>query len=73
MNNLQLAIAMVRLWFPITLALVNIAWKFGRLINAFDQMQTQIIEDSKTLDDIVVRVTKLEVLVINGANRGIQT
>jgi hypothetical protein len=60
-NEWNIIIAIIGLWIPVTLALVNIAHKFGVLVNSVEQMKTQVLADSGTLSDIVIRVTKLEV------------
>ena len=46
-----------------TLALVNIAHKFGVMVNSVEQMKTQVTMDSGTLCDLLIRVTKLEVRI----------
>mgnify|MGYP003152826258 CR=1 FL=1 len=62
LNEWNLIIAMVGLWIPITLTLVNIALKFGKLVESVDQMKEQIISDSLMLKDLSTRVVRLEVL-----------
>jgi len=58
----EILIAIVGLWIPVTLTLVNIAGKFGRLVNSVEQMQLQLGNEKVVLDDLVIRVTKMEVL-----------
>lgn len=58
----EFLIAIVGLWIPVTLTLVNIAGKFGRLVNSVEQMQLQLSSEKAVLDDLVIRVTKIEVL-----------
>jgi len=58
-NDKEILIAVVGLWIPITITLVNIALKFGRLVNSVEQMQQKLA----VLDDVIIRLTKLEVIV----------
>tara|TARA_R100001594_G_scaffold99346_1_gene133848 strand:- start:610 stop:825 length:216 start_codon:yes stop_codon:yes gene_type:complete len=62
-NDWEVLIAIVGLWIPITITLVNIAGKFGRLVNSVEQMQQQLVTEKAVLDDLVIRVTKLEVMI----------
>lgn len=62
-NEWNIILAIIGLWIPVTLAIVNIAHKFGIMVNSVDQMKTQVAMDSGTLCDLLIRVTKLEVRV----------
>lgn len=60
-NEWSIILAIIGLWIPVTLALVNIAHKFGIMVNSVDQMKRQFELDSGTLTNLVIRVTKIEV------------
>jgi hypothetical protein len=62
-NEWTIILAIIGLWIPVTLALVNIAHKFGVMVNSVEQMKTQVTMDSGTLCDLLIRVTKLEVRI----------
>ena len=63
MEQFDLLLAIIGLWIPITLALVNIALKFGKLVTTVEQLRDQQTRETSVLEDLVIRVTKLEVLL----------
>ena len=63
METADLLLAFIGLWVPITFALINIALKFGTLVTTVEQMRDQQSHEASILDDLVIRVTKLEVLL----------
>ncbi len=63
MTEWELSVALAALWLPVTASIIGMALKFGSLTNSVQQMKEQMAQDSETLNDIVIRVTKIEVLV----------
>jgi len=61
MEQFDLLLAIIGLWIPITLTLVNIALKFGKLVTTVEQIRHQQTKEATVLEDLVIRVTKIEV------------
>lgn len=65
MEQFDLLLAIIGLWIPITMSLINIALKFGKLVTTVEQMRDQQKHEATILDDLVIRLTKVEV-ILNG-------
>ena len=63
MTEWELSMGLAALWVPVTGSIIGMALKFGGLTHSVQQMKEQMAQDSETLNDIVIRVTKIEVLV----------